>query len=224
MPAARRSASTELRPRADRSASSGARYSVCMPRALILSLLALVGTASCASRPEVAELRITADEYPRAFQAAKDVLRDVAFELDRVDASAGIITTSPRAWAGFMSPWVPHATGGRSALEGFAQNERRVARVIFAPVESPSGGATAESRDRVARVEVEIEHVERPGRRVSVASARLTSQWTDPRLLNQGLQPSYAYSAGADPDLAARLLRDLSDRMSGAAQPAPSPP
>jgi hypothetical protein len=224
MPAAQRGASTEPRPRVGRSASCGARYSACMPRALTLSLLALVGVASCASRPEVVELRVSADEYPRAFQAAKDVLRDASFELDRVDASVGIITTSPRPWAGFMSPWVPHATGGRSALEGFAQNERRVARVIFAPVESPGGGASAESPDRVARVEVEIQHVERPGRRVSVASARLTSQWTDPRLLNQGLQPSYAYSAAADPDLAARLLRDVSDRMSKSAEPAPAAP
>lgn len=193
-----------------------ARYSECMSRSLVISLFALLGVASCASRPAATELRVTAAEYPRAFQAAKDVLRDASFELDRVDASAGIITTAPRPWAGFMTPWVPHATGGRSALEGFAQNERRVARVRF----EPSDQANAESSDRIARVDVEVEHVERPGRRVSVASARLTSQWTDPRLLNQGLQPSYAYPAAADPDLAARLLREVSERMSASDEPA----
>ncbi len=197
-----------------------ARYSEFMPRSLVISLCALVGVASCTSSPAVTELRVTADEYPRAFQAAKDVLRNASFELDRVDASAGIITTVPRPWAGFMTPWVPHATGGRSALEGFAQNERRVARVRF----EPSDQANAESSDRIARVEVDVEHVERPGRRVSVASARLTSQWTDPRLLNQGLQPSYAYSSAADPDLAARLLREVTDRMSANDETAPPTP
>lgn len=158
---------------------------------------------------------VPADDYARVFQAAKDVLREHEFELGRVDAAAGVIATQPRAWAGFATPWIPFGASGRTTVEGFVQNERRAARVRF----TPPGGEPADLIDLRAvngeiavRVEVEIQRVERPLRRPSVASARLTSYARDPAMESAGLQPSYAYLVGEDPDLAAQLARAIQDR------------
>ncbi|HVZ93026.1 MAG TPA: hypothetical protein VG797_00805 [Phycisphaerales bacterium] len=188
---------------------------------LILPPLMLIG--ACASKPAPAPVTgftFESAEYARVFAAARETLREQEFELERVDAANGVITTRPRGWAGFMTPWIPFGQTGKSTLEGFVQNERRVAKVQFSPVEPQAEGAEVGDVDLreyegsiKAEVEVEVDHVERPHKRVSVASARLTSYATDPELVKRGKQPAYAYAAGDDPDQAAHIAELIQKGM-----------
>ncbi len=168
----------------------------------------------CASKTPPATFEVSAGGYAQAFESAKDVLRDAAFELDRVDARDGVIVTAPRQWAGAATPWIPHSTGMRSSLEGLSHHERRYARVVFEPV----GGATAGNRQDLrefdgkvsATVEVVVERVYRPGRRVSAAGIRLTSTAVDPAKVQRRMQPQFIEEHGRDPELAARLSAKMS--------------
>lgn len=156
---------------------------------------------------------ISPAEYPAAFQAAKDLLREYEFELDRVDAEAGIITTHPRASAGFATPWIPHMTSPEGALEGYLQPERRIASITF------DGNA---DQSRALRANVQVLRLVRPGKRPSIASIRLTSAWTDPALVEQGVQPAYVASSHEDSKLGQSLARALRQRLAVASTPTDS--
>ena len=68
---------------------------------LLISVLVLSGCAT--SRP--AEFATAPGGYAAAFDAAREVLREFRFELERVDARSGIITTRPKATAGLATLW-----------------------------------------------------------------------------------------------------------------------
>ncbi len=186
------------------------------PRALSIAALILTAAAlcaGCASQPPAATFEVPAGAYANAFQSAKDALRDAAFELDRVDARDGVIVTAPRQWAGIATPWIPHSTGMRSSMEGLAHHERRYARVVFEPI----GGASSEHGTDLreydgkmnATVEVVVQRIYRPGRRVSPAGIRLTSTAVDPSLIERGMQPQFIEDQGQDAELAGRLAAKM---------------
>ena len=141
-------------------------------------ILMLVGAlvAGCASSPvEVSnarsiEIEIEPGGYADAFARAKEALRETGFTIGRVDARAGIISTEPRASVGYLTPWVGHHEGAREAWLGFANREQRVGTVIFEPAD---GSAQSDLRTYehaiTARVEVTVERVEHPGRRVDAS-------------------------------------------------------
>ncbi len=113
---------------------------------LIIPLLAAVTLLGCQSAAPVRsrEAMVPAGRYAEAFDAARGVLLEHEFELARVDARAGVITTLPRQWAGFMTPWIPHAEEPGSSVDGLLNHERRRVRVVFSPTAAPAppgGGA-----------------------------------------------------------------------------------
>lgn len=202
----------------------------------------LLGGCAGKTAPEPT-LRVEPGAYPAAFEAAKDVLRAYAFELDRVDATSGVLTTHARGSAGFATPWVPHASSLGDAGQGFLDRERRRAAVVFEPAASetpapmePSGEAESAPTstrfdpdvlsvlDRAgeldpdaalqARVIVWVERVYRPGRRVGSTSVRLASFTSDPDLKSQGLEPAFARPTRDDPGLEGRMLRAIEARVS----------
>ncbi len=206
----------------------------------IVAALACAGLASCASKakpdPTVA---VPAGKYAEAFEVAKDALREFQFELDRVDAAGGIVTTHARGSAGFATPWVPHTSSLGESARGFVERERRRAAVVFEPTgttrpTADAGTATAEPQpnkpidlalepvnpdaEMTARVRVWIERVYRPGRRVSATSVRLSSFTSDPELREQGLEPAFAVETKSDDALEARLATWISGRLDRASE------
>src|SRR5690606_38676825 len=121
------------------------------------------------------EVAIGPGEYAAAFNAARDVLRDARFEIDRVDARAGVITT------------VPKTTTWRDLEDVLNRHGRRV-RVSF----DPAGEAaepdtirdllTEEPGELVMRVRVVVEREQRPGWRLESSAAHLSTRAGDPAL------------------------------------------
>lgn len=170
----------------------------------------------CTSPPPPTALTVEPDQYDAAFQAVKDVLRDFEFELDRVDARAGIITTVPRASSGIATPWIPHTSTAQDAFEGLAQFEQRTARVEFVPQDGKQSSERVEPADltRTMRIEVQVERLYRPGRRVNATSVRLTSFTFDPRSSHGGGNASgFASPQGKDAALADRLMRAIRESI-----------
>lgn len=172
---------------------------------------------ACAAAPEPTGFTIGAGRYDEAFNAAKDVLREFEFELERVDARSGIISTAPRASSGAATPWIPHAASARDALEGLLQFEQRVARIQFTH-EGPHpvlGDDIRVVQSPVrAEVIVQVERFHRPGRRFDPSGIRLQSRWIDPSVLTSASQTGWHIdNAGMDQPLAARIAAALGRRV-----------
>jgi hypothetical protein len=154
------------------------------PRLTLFGILAMTGLVGCAAPRPPPRVSISSGDYPAAFEHAKQVLREFEFELDRVDARRGVITTAPRAWSGAATPWLPFASTARDPLEGLLQFEQRIVRVEFTPAGASSTDVRADlvdtDRDFIADVRVSVERVQRPGRRVDATSVRLVSIERDP--------------------------------------------
>lgn len=180
------------------------------------------GSAQCA---------VPAGAYSATFEAARNVLRDERWLIERVDASAGVLTTQRRA-----DLVVDDAAG---TLENLANRQLRHVRITFEPAEggaAPIPPADAQDPERtslspdltagdvplVMKVSVLIERVQRPGRRVQSDSIRLTSYSSDPALAERGLEPQFAAAAGNDAVMAGNLARRIAERAglrSDAARP-----
>lgn len=191
--------------------------------------------SGCASKPGNPVVGVPAGRFSDAFQAAKETLRDYRFELDRVDAAGGVLTTQATGSSGFATPWIPHTSTADDTIRGFIERERRWARVIFAaPGTDPESGKVEAITARggtdflpaapinkegelTARFEVRVERVYRPGRRVDSTGVRLVSFTSDPELEEQGLEPAFAVDTRADERLAARMAADLARRTGLAA-------
>lgn len=179
---------------------------------LLLAAAAVVTAAGCAGttadEPQgVASAgSVTSDRYAAAFDVARDVLRDNRFQLDRVDAAAGVITTQ-------------RSNGARDAVD-VLQRRQRYAIVSFAPAGSPAGtmaSADADLRDGSAPLDVSvkviIERIEVPGWRLPGSSIRLSSHSVDPDKVKAELEPLYAVPVGEDADLAAELAGQIREKL-----------
>ena len=201
-----------------------------MVRAAIASLNLCLCTAllpGCAVAPGPTTIEIPPGSYAQAFDAAKKALREHEFELQRIDAREGILTAAPRSAAGFGTPWIPHGTTFGDGIEDLAHFQRRTVRFTFAPASSDPGERAADEASLQASSEdlrefegaihataqVMIERVQRPGRRSTPASARLTSFAVHPDLVSEGLQPWYTTPFRRDPELERRLIASLSTKI-----------
>lgn len=149
-----------------------------------------------------------APAYPLAFERAKDRLRELGFELDRIDARAGVITTRPRIGSGLATPWVPTEHG----VSDLAHRNRRVATVRFAAANGPPA---EDLRDHAGAVDVEcsveVQRVYVPGRRPSPTSVRLGGSWRDTALPSVDNQTRYATIVDTDEEMAHRIIRGVLD-------------
>lgn len=171
----------------------------------------VAGLGSCAAPSGPTEVVVPAGQYSEVFQRAKDVLRELEFELDRIDARAGVISTAPRSWSGAATPWIPHASLGSDPIDGLAHFERRMARIEFVPASGGEGDVNVANTggDLTARVHVSVERVYRPLRRADPTSIKLSSQAIDPPLLESGIQPTFSSEYRADEALAAKIAQRL---------------
>ena len=171
-----------------------------------------VGCARSEPRPQ---FEVAAGEYSRAFEAAKRVLRDSQFELQRIDAREGVITAAPRPSSGFATPWIGHGTTFGDGTEGLAHFQQRSVRIEFQSVaEAPSSGNQSGAMDLRTfegpvrgNVTVSVERFTKPGRRVDSTSVDLLSFAEDPEALASGAQPAHTRVLRDDPELAGRIAR-----------------
>lgn len=194
---------------------------VCVLAPLALGCLLLATLGGCAAKGE-ARSAVSGGEYREVFQAAREVLRSERFELDRVDAGAGVLTTQP-------------SSAQIRGLEDVADRLQRVVRIEFAPVTSgsnaPSSGsmlvdpsaASVAFRDSIMTIRVIVERVHYPGWRPSPVSVRMGGRHTDPQLVERDLQPTYVTAVREDEAYAAELAAKIArQRTQTIAVPNPS--
>ena len=88
-----------------------------------------LGLGGCAAERTDVTFEVSAGGYARAFDAAKEVLREAGFELDRVDARAGVITTRSKGSAGIATPWVGDESTIEQEFDDLIHQQRRTAVV-----------------------------------------------------------------------------------------------
>ncbi len=176
---------------------------------------------ACASEPTSVEVEVPAGEYQRAFAAARTVVREYRFHIDRVDAAAGVISTNARPSSGIFTPWDPDQSTFEQELDDTLNFEQRRVRVTFAPHPTepapPDDAPVPDLRETkealVCRFEVVIERYERPGRRVPARAVRRGTQTMDPELRARNMWPTYTVPIEQDPLLAARLAQKLRETL-----------
>lgn len=185
------------------------------------NVLVLAALSGCSSAPPVTSFTVPADQYPAAFQATKDVLREFQFEIDRVDARTGVITAWPRASSGFATPWIPHGSSFGDGIEGVGHFQTRTVRVSFAPM----GGDGTETDDVLGpdlrgqngpiegQIDARVRRISRPGRRADANSAKLMSFTLDPRRSPDGKVPVVTSEFREDRELSARLARRIEELL-----------
>lgn len=181
--------------------------------ALLLLTFLLAGCAS--ARPEEAVFTIPAGQFQATFAAAKDVLVAYRFDLDRVDARTGVLTTQAKPSSGLATPWDAEQSTLLQEWEDLLNRQLRRVRVTFEPAEAVEP-APPDLRlfegPLVARVEVVIYRRQRPGWRVETTSIRMSSFTRDPSLRTRRMAPSYDVPHTRDELLAARLGREIARR------------
>lgn len=191
-----------------------------MIRSLVL-LLALAAPAAlsggCAAGPVGdATLAVPAERYAAAFDAAREVLRDARFDLDRVDARAGVITTQPKKSIGLLSPWDTEQSTVRQEADDLFNRQRRAVRVTFEPPDGPPPAGTdlltSDAAEFIMRVSVVVEREHQPGWRLESTSVRLNTRSTDLALAERGLTPWYTVAVAQDPAFASRLTEEIRRR------------
>jgi hypothetical protein len=185
----------------------------------LLSILCLLALAigGCAVAPRASsEVRVPTGGYAAAFDAARETLLARRFELERVDARAGVITTRPKSSSGLATPWDTEQSTLTQEVEDLFNRQQRHIRITFepaAPGETPDDLRTV-SGALTARVEVVIERLHRPGWQIEPAAVRFSSYTRDPALASRGLWPAYAVPFAQDPALAAAIEADIAARLS----------
>ena len=188
---------------------------------IALALSALTGCAGHTPRADQASLEehgaivtIETGEATGALviDAAREVLMEYRFALDRVDARRGVVTTHPKRTAGLATPWDREQSGLDQEWEDLFNEQRRVVRVEFdRDPDSGDGAITG------ARVQVEILRTRRPGWRVEAESVRLSSH-ARLRDADGELEPaSQREVIGLDSQLAHRIAQAITQRVMGEA-------
>lgn len=187
----------------------------------IPAALAALLAAGCSSSKPSLTMDVAPGSYPAAFAAVRESLVEKHFELDRVDARAGIITTRAKTTAGLATPWDPEQSTTVQEFEDLANQQQRRVRVSFQPI-NPNIPASRVvtgpdmldyKGPMVARFDVTIERIQRPGWRPSPRAISLSSFSRDPGLVERGMQPAYSVPFADDPELAKRLVDDARTRM-----------
>jgi hypothetical protein len=171
----------------------------------------LVGPG-CASNRVDTNVRIAPDQYTAAFEAARDVLREYKFTLERVDAQQGIITTAPKDSAGLATPWDTQQTHLSQDISDFVNHQQRRVRVTF-PQNTAVGGSGEVTSDRLVQVEVYVDRLHSPGLRVPSRAPTLLSISRDPVANARGVAYQYPVTRQRDGELEKRIADRVQKRL-----------
>ena len=175
--------------------------------------------SGCASRkPGPREFIIAPGHYPAAFDATREVLRQMDFELDRVDAVAGVITTKPHFSTGAFEPWDATQSSFKDEWEDAMNMQARAVRVSFVPAAGAASSDPAAEPEMVGSVWVTLYRNQRSGR-------RLDSEWvggstfaSDP-LMQRRHTSAYLVPIRRDKPLEARLAAQIQHELADSPSP-----
>jgi hypothetical protein len=211
----------------------------------LLTLAILLLGAGCAADSDVATatFEIQPGSYLRVFDAARDTLADRHFPIERVDTSAGVLTTGARPTAGLATPWDTDQTTLAQEFEDFLNTTSRSVRITFEPLAQrlapdPAPRAAAASPEPmsdlrraagpiVVEVRVTLERTRRPGWRPDPSGVWLSTTTVDLRDARRRMVPAFTEPVGQDGLLARRIARQIR-RRAGLEEPTraedPPPP
>ncbi|MEM9418674.1 MAG: hypothetical protein AAGA25_06395 [Planctomycetota bacterium] len=193
-----------------------------------LSLVVVV-IAGCASsnNAEVQDnpTALSVDDYPVAFQASADVLRDAGFSVDRRDFRFGKVSTKPKGSPTLIEAWKPDNTYADQSVRSTLGDLRRTVTVNFIP-QNDEPHADAESLPGAKRlvsaynlrVEVQVERFQIPQRRMNGSTNGVVFSdlaEVPEELQARGITQSYWEPIGRDIHLEQRLLQQILDRTAG---------
>lgn len=199
-----------------------------MNRLLSLLLLATAVSLAACSTEGPTTFEISPTDYDTAFKQTRETLRDWHFSIDRVDAASGVITTRPKISSGIATPWVSSQSTLLDEFQDVAVRQERRVRVTFEPKSTSDSAASPKaeglagspftdvrqsSEPVVARVEITVDRVQRPGWRPEVKSVRMSSRTRSLELEDRGMWPDYRVPDRQDLSLAARLVEEITERI-----------
>jgi hypothetical protein len=182
-----------------------------MLKGLLLALCVLLG--GCGSRATSPEFQVGSGQYSMAFDATREVLRDYRFQLERVDAQQGVITTQPKATAGLVSFWDREQSTLGQEADDLVNNQSRVVRVSFENAAGPVDAPVDPAGLVTARVEVTVYRRQTPGLRVPSRAVSMTTVASDPQEVARGTGSDYSVPVSQDTRLAARLAGAIEKRL-----------
>lgn len=205
--------------------------------AIALASLALCLTG-CSSAHHDTIVPVSSGGYSASFEHAKQVLRDANFDLDRVDARSGVVTTKPKHSAGLATPWDLEQSTLADETNDLLSDRSRQVRIWFEPASSmgsrPSDAPLAPAFATIpvepgapgapgtmpmdlrtydgairARIDVVVLSTQRPSTRLDSTTIRLRSFSWDPAMARRGLYPTYEVPVGRDERLEHRIAGAL---------------
>ena len=166
-------------------------------------------------------LAIQPTEYDPTYHAARNVLRDAGFRLDRSDHRFGVVTTHPKDSPTAVEPFHTDNTTAYQAWQSTVSHLRRTVRVsLETPPDSadPHADPKADPPDSyLLRVEVLIERRQMPTRRLTGSIGRnmfVTLDEVPTELAQRGIAAGYWQPIGRDALLERRLLARITQRAS----------
>lgn len=164
----------------------------------------------CASSPGPSAFQVSDDQYARVFDATRDELTRMGFDLERIDAQAGVIETRPKQTAGIATPWDTEQTTLGQEWEDFTNDQRRVVRVTFDAAQAQP--ADSQPAGREVSVEVTVYRLRVPGQRIETEAIRLSRRSIDELELASGRAGFYLTPIGRDTRLESRLAAGIEKR------------
>ncbi len=163
----------------------------------VIVLASLVVLAGCSAPPKnQGTAAVAPGRYDAAFDHARETLVGLGFTLDRVDASAGVLTTEPLDGRGLAAPWERQQASRAGEIADAVHPQSRIVRIEFLPAESLHAVPSDLGRDQItsvgplrrvdassplaARVTVLIERTYRPGMRPQVTDVLRSRRAFDP--------------------------------------------
>lgn len=141
---------------------------------------------------EDAAVRVETEDYAWMFERARDALRDAGFEIERVDAAAGVITTAPMPGLAAWKSGLLREAGVARVFHAEGWHATTVeARAVFAS----TGSRVEDLRESESALTLRFEVVERrehrPSRRIDTTSVVYASEFSDRGFSRQGMEPSF---------------------------------
>lgn len=176
---------------------------------LLAWLLASAFASGCASKNRVAGFTVPEGQYPQAFDAAKEALRDFMFLPERIDSEQGVISTRPKATSGLATPWDSEQSTIGQELEDLLQQQTRVARITFTPADPSAPGSSGGS----GHVEVVVYRTYVRGWRPSTKAILYSGFSRDPVGESRGRADQFQVPVSRDDRLAERIAGNIRDRL-----------
>ncbi|MGH7131046.1 MAG: hypothetical protein ACREJO_03780 [Phycisphaerales bacterium] len=196
-----------------------------MSRPLLFAIAAaLFCIGGCAApKPTEFEVLVPRGQYPESFAAAREVLHDEHWTIERADSRAGVITTRNTFTASLTGPADRQLSSTMSSPDDILNRQQRLIRMTWEPRDgdAPYDDIGAFDGPLLLRVRAIRLRVQDPGWRVPSTSVRYASRAIDPDLVARGMSPDYAVALNVDEELSAQLAAQIAARMNTGNPPSP---